>query len=274
MNRRGLPRQMTADGTAWIVLALLAASTGWLAAANAEDGGRGLEISQEADRRDAGWGSQTTSVQMLLRNRNGQESTREMRNQLLEMDGDGDKLLVMFDRPRDVKGTAFLTFTHRSGPDDQWLYLPALKRVKRIASNNKSGPFMGSEFAYEDLASQEVEKYTYRYLRDESLDGRPAFVVERTPVDDRSGYTRHVVWFDQAEYRPEKVEYYDRKDELLKTLTYRGYRLYLDQYWRAAEMFMENHQTGKSTALIWEDYTLAAGLSERDFDRNSLQRAR
>ena len=133
---------------------------------------------------------------------------------------------------------------------------------------------MGSEFAYEDLASQEVEKYTYRYLRDESLAGRPMFVVERTPVDERSGYTRHIVWFDQAEYRPEKVEYYDRKDELLKTLTYRGYQQYLDQYWRAAEMFMENHQTGKSTALVWGAYTLAAGLSERDFDRNSLQRAR
>ena len=274
MNTRRDHQEMTVGRTAGIVLALLALSTTWPVAANNQDGGRGLEIAQEADRRDTGWGSQTTGVQMLLRNRHGQESTREMRNKLLEVDGDGDKLLVMFDRPRDVKGTAFLTFTHRSGPDDQWLYLPALKRVKRIASNNRSGPFMGSEFAYEDLASQEVEKYTYRYLRDESLDGRPAFVVERIPVDKKSGYTRHVVWIDQATYRPEKVEYYDRKDELVKTLTYHGYRQYLDQYWRADEMFMENHQTGKSTKLDWMDYELGAGLSERDFDRNSLQRAR
>ncbi len=127
-----------------------------LPAASIEE--RGRQIAAEWDRRDTGWKNMTASLQMLLRNRHGQESTRQLRNKSLEMDGDGDKLLVMFDHPRDVKGTNFLSFTHVTGPDDQWLYLPALKRIKRIASNNKSGPFMGSEFAYEDLASQEVEK--------------------------------------------------------------------------------------------------------------------
>ena len=202
---------------------------------------RGDEIAAEADRRDAGWSDMSAELEMVLRNRQGEESVRALRNRLLEVEDDGDKLLIIFDRPRDVQGTAFLTYTHRSGPDDQWLFLPALKRVKRIASNNKSGPFMGSEFAYEDLTSQEVEKYTYEYLRDEVVDGRPTFVVERVPVDGSSGYTRHVAWYDQEEYRLAKVEFYDRKDELLKTLTYRGYQQYLDQYWRADEMFMENH---------------------------------
>ena len=235
---------------------------------------RGLEIVSEADRRDVGWHDQSAELQMVLRNRHGEESLRSLRSRLLEIEGDGDRLLIIFDRPRDVKGTAFLTYTHRTGPDDQWLFLPALKRVKRIASNNKSGPFMGSEFAYEDLASQEVEKYTYRYLRDEVVEGRSMLVVERTPMDENSGYTRQIVWYDQQEHRPERVEFYDRKDELLKTLTYREYQRYLGQFWRADEMFMDNHQTGKTTTLQWATYEFQAGLTDRDFDQNSLKRAR
>ena len=192
----------------------------------------------------------------------------------LEVDGDGDKTMIIFDQPRDVKGTALLTFSHKIEPDDQWLYLPALKRVKRISSRNKSGPFMGSEFAYEDLASQEVEKYSYRYLKDETLNGQAMFLIERDPVDENSGYRRQLVWIDQAEYRPQKIEFYDRKDSLLKTLEFRGYVQYLDRYWRAREMYMENHQTGKSTLLTWENYEFRVGLQDSDFTTNSLKRAK
>lgn len=257
---------------AMTVLAFASVPTGSLAATPEETKGR--EIAAEWDKRDTGWKDSRTTLQMVLRNRNGDESTRELRNRSLEMLDDGDKLLIVFDEPRDVSGTAFLTFTHQDGPDDQWLYLPALKRVKRIASNNKSGPFMGSEFSYEDLASQEVEKYTYKYLRDEAVNGRDCFVVERYPVDKSSGYTKQVVWFDQETYRPEKNEFYDRKGDRLKTLTYKGYEQYSGEFWRPDEMFMENHQTGKSTVLLWEEYELGTGLDERDFDRTSLQRAR
>ncbi len=252
------------------ILALLAAIL-LLASTPAQ---RGLEIAIEADRRDTGFRDLTAELVMILRNRHGQESIRDMRNRVLEVDGDGDKSLVIFDRPRDVKGTAFLSFSHKSGPDDQWLYLPALKRVKRIASNNKSGPFMGSEFAYEDISSQEVDKYTYKYLRDETLDGQECFIIERYPVDKRSGYSRQVVWIDGAEYRTQKIDFYDRKDELLKTLTFQGYQQYLGKYWRADEMDMVNHQTGKSTKLVWENYKLQSGLKARDFDKNSLKRVR
>lgn len=235
---------------------------------------RGLAIAQEADRRDSGFHDLAADLTMLLRNKHGEESLRNMRTRSLEVDGDGDKTMIIFDQPRDVQGTALLTFSHKTDPDDQWLYLPALKRVKRIASRNKSGPFMGSEFAYEDLASQEVEKYSYRYLGDESLDGAPTFLLERDPVDENSGYTRQLAWIDQAEYRPMKIEYYDRKNSLLKTLEFRGYKQYLERYWRAEEMYMENHQTGKSTLLTWKDYSFRVGLDEGDFTKNSLKRAK
>lgn len=235
---------------------------------------RGLEIAREADRRDSGFGDTSARLEMILRDGRGNESRRQMRMQVLEQTDDGDKSLVIFDSPRDVEGTALLTFSHKDGNDDQWLYLPALKRVKRISSSNKSGPFMGSEFAYEDLSSQEVEEYTYRYLRDETLDAEATFVVERKPVDSRSGYARQVTWIDQEHYRPLRVELYDRKDALLKTLELRDYALYLDQYWRPSTLVMHNHQSGKSTELLWSDYQFRTGLEERDFDRAALARAR
>lgn len=235
---------------------------------------KGLQIAEEADRRDTGFQDMQAEMVMTLRNRRGDESTRYIRIRSLEVSGDGDKGLSIFDRPRDVKGTAFLSFTHATRPDDQWLYLPALKRVKRIASRNKSGPFMGSEFAFEDMTSNEVEKYTYKYLRDEILDGRDCFVVERYPTYKYSGYTRQISWLDKEMYQPLKVEYYDRKSTLLKTLTFHGYHQYLGRFWRADRFYMVNHQTGKSTELLWKNYRFQTGLSDRDFDRNSLKRAR
>jgi hypothetical protein len=216
----------------------------------------------------------TAQMTMELRNKHGDSSLRFIRLKTLEVAGDGDKSMSVFDKPADVSGTAFLTFSHAREADEQWLYLPALKRVKRINSKNKSGPFMGSEFAYEDLASQEVEKFTYKYLKDETVNGVDTFVIERYPAYEHSGYQRQVAWINKTEYRPEKIVFYDRKDSLLKTLTYSGYQKYLDRFWRADQMHMENHQTEKSTVLSWNDYQFKTGLSDKDFNQNSLQRAK
>lgn len=235
---------------------------------------KGLDISTEAKKRDLGWQDSTADMRMLLRNKQGQESVREIKIKSLEIDNDGDKSLTIFNKPRDVKGTAFLSFSHPIAADDQWLFLPALKRVKRISSRNKSGPFMGSEFAFEDLSSFEIEKYNYKYIGVEVIGGVNAFKVEQYPVDENSGYTRRVVWIDTVEYRTYKIEFYDRKDSLLKTLTFSGYKQYLDKHWRADNQLMVNHQNGKSTELQWRNYAFKTGLTDSDFNRNSLKRAR
>ena len=235
---------------------------------------KGLAIALEKDKRDNGYVDYQADLKMILKNRHGEESTRIIHTKSLEVEGDGDKSLVVFDKPRDVKGTALLNFTHKTGNDDQWLFLPALKRVKRISSANKSGSFMGSEFAYEDVTSQEVEKYTYKWIRDEPCEGMDCFVVERYPVYKNSGYTRQVVWWDKQEYRALKIDFYDRKNSLLKTQTFRGYNKYLGKYWYPDEMFMQNHQTGKSTLLKWSNYKFKVGFKDSDFNKNSLKRAR
>ena len=259
-----------------ILLSILLCTSNLIFAEAADDKNieRGLAIAVESDKRDTGFGDVTANMIMELRNKNGDVSTRTIRLKTLEVTGDGDKSISIFDKPADVKGTAFLTYSHAIKPDEQWLYLPALKRVKRINSKNKSGPFMGSEFAYEDLASQEIEKYTYKYIRDEVLNGADCFVVERYPAYEHSGYTRQVAWINKEKYVAEKIDFYDRKNDLLKTLSNKDYKQYLDQYWRAHEMLMENHQTGKSTLLTWENYKFKNGLGDKDFSRNSLKRAR
>ena len=255
--------------TTIVTLLVLASSVMW--AQTSEQ--RGLEIAKEADKVDQGFESSSVSLTMVMRNKNGQETTRYLENKILEQMEDGDKSLIVFNSPRDVQGTATLTFTHKDGPDDQWLYLPALKRVKRISSSNKSGPFVGSEFAYEDLSSQEVEKYTYKFIEDGTVEGQPVYFVERYPVDPKSGYSKQVVAYNKDNYRIEKTDFYDRRGGLLKTLTYDGYQLYLDKYWRANEFQMVNHQTGKETKLIFEGYEFKIGLADNDFSQNSLVRA-
>ena len=255
-----------------ILLFSLVAFSGAVLAETPEE--KGLAIAIEADNRDQGWGDQATTMKMILRNRQGAESTREVRGKTLEVKGDGDKSLTIFDTPRDVKGTAFLSFTHSLKADEQWLYLPALKRVKRISSSNKSGPFMGSEFAYEDISSQEVAKYKYKFIKNDKFNDRDVFVIERYPQYKKSGYTKQVAWIDKKMYQPLKIEFYDRKRSLLKTLTQHDYKQYLNKFWRPARLEMVNHQTGKSTTLLWKSYKFKNGFSKRDFDRNSLKRAR
>jgi len=240
---------------------------------------RGLAIAVEADRRDRGFADSTAELRMILRSRGGDERSRELRSRALERPDQGDRSLVVFDSPPDVRGTALLTYANRVGDDDQWLYLPALKRVRRIAASNRSGPFMGSEFSYEDLASQVVEQFTYRWLREEACPGEAfdsltCFVIERRPIEARSGYSRQVVWIDQEEYRTVKIDYYDRREAALKTLSLSQYEQYAGRFWRAGDMLMSNHQTGQSTRLVWSEYEFGVGLRESDFTPQALTRVR
>ncbi|MEM6542907.1 MAG: outer membrane lipoprotein-sorting protein, partial [Bacteroidota bacterium] len=154
---------------------------------------KGLQIAKAAEEADLGFGSSLVELKMTLKNKNGQTSQRYLQTKTLELVEDGDKSLIVFNSPKDVKGTSTLTFTHKEGSDDQWLYLPSIARVKRISSNNKSGPFVGSEFAYEDLSSQEVEKYAYTFLQEEG----PLYMVEQDPVDPKSGYTRRIATYNK-----------------------------------------------------------------------------
>ncbi len=234
----------------------------------------GLIIATESREKERGFGDSTANLKMILRQKSGQESERELRMKTLEIEGNGNRSIVVFDRPRDVRGTALLTHVNLNDSDEQWLYLPALKRVKRISSSNIAGSFMGSEFSFEDMKSAEVHKYDYQYLRDEDCGELQCTVVERYPKEKGSGYTRQVVWRDKDELRIWKIHYFDRKESHLKTLTFSDYKLHENKYWYADYMSMVNHQSGKSTDLVWSEYEFGTGLDEKDFTSTGLKRVR
>ena len=237
----------------------------------------GWAIAKESDDRDIGFHDQTSQMRMVLRNAYGEENTRLMRLKVLENPdlNVGDKSIIVFDEPRDIAGTALLSHAKILEADDQWLYLPALKRTKRISSNNKSGPFMGSEFAYEDITANEINKFDWKYLNSEPCGDLTCFKLETTPKYEYSGYTKRIVWVDQSEFRVQQIDYYDRKNSLIKTQTYHGYKKYLDnKYWRANEWKIVNHQNGKSTELHFDSFEFNTGLSDNDFTQSALQRVR
>lgn len=244
--------------------------------AQADAKAKGFEIAARSDRTDLGFGDSKVSLKMVLRNAAGQETARDLTITTLEKENEdvGDKSLVVFHRPRDIRGTGLLSHAKILDPDDQWLYLPALKRVKRISSANKSGPFVGSEFAFEDFTSVELNKYSYEYIGEDTLEGMSVDVVDRFPRYENSGYTRQRGYYDQDVFQLRKVEFYDRKGALLKTLMLKDYKLYDGKFWRAQRFEMVNAQTGKSTDMIYEDYTFGVGLAETDFVSNRLKNIR
>ena len=272
---RAFPRPRSAS----FLILIPALASIWLAnspAASQEETpeDKGLRIALESSARNDGFGDFTAGLTMVLRDRHGRESVRQMRFKVLEVTADGDKSLFVFDQPRDVQGTALLTHSHINTSDDQWLYLPALKRVKRISASKRSGAFMGSEFSYEDMSPPEVEEYRYRYLRDEACGELTCTVTEQVPLDEKSGYSRKLLWQDAGELRTWKMELYDRRGSHLKTLTFENYRQYLDRYWRAGEQTMVNHLTGASTVLHWTDFRFRTNLDDGEFTQTALRRVR
>lgn len=237
---------------------------------------KGFAVAARSDRSDRGFGDSKAEMTMVLRNAAGQESSRTMQFTTLEMSDEsvGDKSLVLFSTPRDIEGTALLSHAKILDPDDQWLYLPALKRVKRISSRNKSGPFVGSEFAFEDFTASELNKFSYKYLREEPCGDLSCDVVERFPRYENSGYTRQISWVDTTNYQIRKIEFYDRRGSLLKELIFEDYRKYADKYWRALRLVMKNVQTNKSTGLVYGEYKFSVGLTDKDFVKGRLSRLR
>lgn len=263
------------------VLAVVLAAAHAVAAAPAsadDPKAKGREITAQSIHSDNGFVSTQAQMIMRLTSESGDASQRTLQMSVLEGPGDrtGDKSLVIFQTPIDVQGTVLLTHTQILAADDQWIYIPSIARVKRISSANKSGPFLGSEFAFEDLTAQELGKYDYQWLREEACPAPDAAlrcnVVERTPLYENSGYKRQISWIDTTDFQFRKVEYYNREDRLLKTLTLTGYAKHNGRFWRAHQLSMTNHQTNRGTTISVGDIRFGAGLSEGDFTEQSMER--
>jgi outer membrane lipoprotein-sorting protein len=230
-----------------------------------------LEVAKKADKIIEGFQSSIAQTKMILINAAGQKSIRDL--YMLTLEGEkGDKTLSTFLNPADIKGTKTLTHQHLNKDDDQWLYLPALKRIKRIASRNKSGSFMGSEFSYEDIGNQNYQKFIFSdEAKEVILDGQECYESTRIPKNKNSGYTKQITWIDKKEFLIRKIDYYDRKKELLKTAIFSKYKK-INTIWRVGQIEMKNFQNDKSTILMWEKEKLHAGLKDKDFNKRVLKK--
>ncbi len=242
---------------------------------SAEDKGRA--VAGELAGRNAGFKDLGGDVEMVLRDADGGESKRRFTLKLLEKPAAnaGDYSLITFDSPADVKGTAVLSHPAVGDEDEQWLYLPSMKRVKRITSANRSGSFVGSEFSFEDLTASDGRKYNWKLLGTEGCGASApkelqCFAVEATPKDSASAYSKRVLHIDTVEFRVFTTEFFDRKGAKLKTLSYGNYQKMKGKFWRAHSWTMKNHQSSKSTVITFLSMRLDNGYSANDFSTGKL----
>ncbi|MCF8059885.1 MAG: outer membrane lipoprotein-sorting protein [Bacteriovoracaceae bacterium] len=235
---------------------------------------KGLEIAKKMQAANNGFIGEESLMEMVLIDAYGAKTTRLMKGMVMEVTDDGDKSISIFQNPKDVKGTKMLTHTHKSDDDDQWLYLPTVRRVKRISSSNKSSSFMGSEFSYEDLGSQEIEKYNYKWLSDIKIGDATGWKMERVPKT-KSGYSKMIMYISSKYMNPVKVEYFDRKAELLKVAVFsnfKGFKAGGKSLWRSNKIHMKNVQTKKESIFEWKERSLGVKHKDIDFNKTALQR--
>ena len=234
---------------------------------------KGTAIAEEAASRNSGWGDLSVSGEMIL-TAGGASSTRRFDAQWVETGRGASRSLIVFRWPGDIQGTALLTHGYAGRNDDQWLWLPSLSKVRRISSSGRSGSFVGSEFAYEDMTDQEIGKFTHTWVQDGACPGGgTCHIVDRRPRT-ASGYSLQRVWFDTSNLTIRQVQYYDRRGAHVKTLSISGYRQYQGRFWRASRMVMQNHLTGKATTLTWSGYRFNSGVNPNALSPNALSRIR
>jgi hypothetical protein len=217
-------------------------------------------------------------VTLTLINANGDQRVRKMSVQSkLKANGIDSAVMTGFLQPQDIKGTGFLQIENSAGDDDIWVYLPALGKTRRLASNNKRDSFFGTDFSYGDILLPGVERYQHAWLRTESIDGVDCDVIESRPVDDKTrddtGYARRISWLDTHSHVERKVEYYDTRDVLLKTQLSFDVKLIEPekQRWLAMRREMTNHQTGHKTLYVFDQVSLKSDLGDAGFSARHLE---
>lgn len=220
----------------------------------------GHQIAHHQDHCDRGWIDERARGTMTLFDADGDSVRRSFDRFVFERAEEGDKIIIRFAEPAEIKGVAALTFERPGTADDSWLYLPASKRVRRISGANNTASFQGTEFTYEDLGSLDAREYDWRFLEEADYphdpEALPVYRLEATPTYDDTGYSRLVVSIHRRVWRQERVEFFDPSGRLLKTRYSRDWEQFQGRFWRARQIEMVNHQTGKRTVIDLTDQRL------------------
>lgn len=216
---------------------------------------------------------------MTLTNDKGQQRVRKMHSvSALQPNGIDSKLMIRFLFPGDVEGTGYLQIQHYDGDDDMWIYLPALKKVRRLVANNKKDSFVGSDFSYGDILLPVVDTYRHTLLRSEPLDGEDCYVIESVPATEQIkkdyGYAKKIAWIRKGNFMEKKVEYFDTSGRPLKTQVIPEVREVdpVAHKWWASKREVVNHQTGHSTRFVTESLDAKEAVREDFFTTRYLER--
>jgi hypothetical protein len=211
-------------------------------------------------------------VSMRLISRDGQERIRELtmlRKDLAE--GGEQRYFIAFHKPADVRDVTFMVWKYPRRDDDRWLFIPALKLVKRIAASDKRSSFVGSDFSYEDISGREVEEDTHTVLREERLDGRETVVVKSVPRDEKgTDFGYKLSWIDRTSFVVWKEEYYDKRDDLSRVFTADEVKA-VQGFPTAVKRTMRNVQTGHRTEVTFEGVEYNLGLRQDLFSERYLR---
>ena len=238
----------------------------------------GQQIAERINARDEGV-AVTRTLTMEMIKPNGKKRTRVTRG-YRKYYGDEKRTVLFYDSPRNIKGTAFLTIDYPSDgqDDDQWIYLPAMRKVRRVSAADRGDYFLGTDFTYEDIKKEtkvELKDYSRKTLREEMLDGHRCYVVESIPVDDATakelGHSRMLSWVDADIWIVRKAEFWDTRGNPLKTTLIKEIEK-VQNIWTPHRMEVENHKTGHKTIFSFSDIDYDSPVPEHVFTIQSLER--
>lgn len=213
--------------------------------------------------------SEVSTIVMLLVDDKRNRKTRIMKRWSKRFPEGLYRNLLVFHEPRDVAGTALLTWEIREGESAQWLYLPGTETLNRIASQGRRSYFMGTDFTYEDLYPDSLDDYTFQVKGSEVLDGEDCWMVEITPAsrekERESSYSRRLVWIRKDLYYPVRIEFYDRRGRHIKTQTNHDLVHLEGEAWTSKRALMVNHQTGGSTVMGLQAWKTGLNIEDSVF---------
>jgi len=214
---------------------------------------------------------QTSVLTMTLTNKSGQTRVRKIQ-QYTKQIGDIEKSIMFFLSPADVKNTSFMNWSYDSDKsDDQWIYLPALKKVKRISSDSKSDYFMGSDFTYDDLGDRKLDADVHKLLKEETLNGKACYVVESVSKDEDYMYSKTKTWIRKDNFVGMKKEFYDEDAELLKILTLKKVEK-ISGLWIRTHSEMKNVQKNHKTSMVLSNIKVNSGVPTSKFSERMMTR--
>ncbi|WP_396588548.1 outer membrane lipoprotein-sorting protein [Bermanella sp. R86510] len=236
----------------------------------------GLEIMKNNDQQRK-VDDEKSTVLMTLTNKQGQNREREVVITTKTDDTGLQSSIVKFEAPSNVSGTGLLTIENANAEDDQWLYLPALKRSRRISASNQSDSFMGTDFSFEDLSPEDLNDFEYKRLDDETINGEENYKIKATPKNESilkdSGYSYRVLWVRKKDFIVSQIHYFDKNGQHSKTLTALDIQpIDGSGVSRAQLVTMKTHQTNHQTELKYNNFAINQGISQQLFSMRSLER--